>query len=107
MHQDSFRAHHPACENYRTHIFHVGSRELCATCSGLAAGAFVAIIGSCLYFFGIFSAGMPTVLVLIGAVGVALGLFQSALPEFGNGFARLFASVFFVVGAFLMLISVD
>ena len=107
MHKESFRAHHPACENYRTHILHVGNRELCATCSGLAVGAVVAVIGACWYFFGIFSAGMPSVLVLIGAVGVALGLLQSALPEFSNGSARFFASVFFVVGAFLMLISVD
>ena len=107
MHQESFRAHHPSCENFSSHILRIGRLELCATCSGLAVGAAVVLIGTVLYFFGAFSAGVPSILVLIGAVGVILGLLQSALPRFSKGFTRFFASIFFVVGAFLMLTGVD
>ena len=107
MHQESFRAHHPSCEGFSAHIFRVGKLEVCATCSGLAVGASVVLVGAVLYFFGAFSAGASSLLVLLGAVGVVLGLVQSALPKFSNGAIRFFASVFFVAGAFLMLVGVD
>jgi hypothetical protein len=107
LHQGSFRAHHPSCEKYSTHILRIGRLELCATCSGMAVGAAVALVGAILYFFGTFYTGVQSVLFLIGTVGVTLGLLQSALSKSSSGFTRFFASIFFVLGTYLMLINVD
>ena len=107
LHETTLRAHHPPCEKYSTHILRIGITNLCATCSGLLVGATIALFGTGLYFFGGLRMGDPSTLVLIGAAGVALGLLQSALPKFSGGLARFFASILFVAGTFLMLVSID
>lgn len=107
LHKATFQAHHPPCDNYSTHILVVGKMKLCATCSGLMVGAAVVLFGAGLYFFGSYSFGDPLLLFLVGAVGVALGLIQSALPKYSNGFIRFIASTLFVVGTFLMLVGLD
>lgn len=107
MHETTLRAHHPSCVNYSTHVLRIGKINFCATCSGLLVGAIIVLFGTGSYFFGSLSIGDPTILVLIGAAGVALGLLQSALPTFSGGLARFFASISFVVGTFLMLVSID
>ena len=107
IHETTLRAHHPSCENYSTHILSIGNIKFCATCSGLLVGATLVLFGTGLYFFGNLPIGDPTIFVLIGAAGVALGLLQSALPTFSGGLTRFFASILFVVGTFLMLVSID
>jgi hypothetical protein len=107
IHETTLRAHHPSCENYSTHILSIGNMKFCATCSGLLVGATLVLFGSGLYFFGSLRIGEPSILVSIGAAGVALGLLQSALPKFSGGLTRFFASILFVVGTFLMLVSID
>ncbi len=107
IHETTFRAHHPSCENYSTHILHIGKISFCATCSGLLVGAILVLFGTGLYFLGNLHISDPAILVLIGAAGVALGLLQSALPRFSGSLTRFFASILFVGGTFLMLISID
>jgi len=109
MHEKTFQAHHPSCDNYSTHILSVGKRRFCATCSGLMVGAAFVLFGTGLYFFGSYRLGGSGSFLLfsVGAVGVALGLIQSALPKFSGGLTRFFASILFVVGTFLMLVGVD
>ena len=107
IHETTLHAHHPSCENYSTHILRIGKMNFCATCSGLLFGATLVLFGTGLYFFGNLWIGDPSILVLIGAAGVGLGLIQSALPAFSGGLTRFFASILFVVGTFLMLVSMD
>ncbi len=107
IHETTLRAHHPSCENYSTHILHIGNMNFCATCSGLLVGATLVLFGTGLYFFGNLRIGDPSILVSIGSAGVAVGLLQSALPKFSGGLTRFFASILFVVGTFLMLVSID
>jgi hypothetical protein len=107
IHETILRAHHPSCENYFTHILSIGNMDFCATCSGLLVGATIVLFGTVLYFFASLRIGDPYMLVLIGAAGVALGLLQSALPKFSGGLTRFFASILFVVGTFLVLVSID
>ena len=107
LHGTTFRAHHPSCDNYSTHILSIGNKKFCATCYGLIVGAIFALFGTSLYFFGGVCTGDPSILVLIGGAAVSLGLLQSAFPEFSCGLTRFLASNLFVVGAFLMLISID
>jgi hypothetical protein len=107
LHKTTFQAHHPTCDNYATHILIVGKTKLCATCSGLMVGAAFTLFGAGLYFFENYSIGDPFLLFPVGVSGAALGLIQSALPKYSNGLIRFFASAFFVVGTFLMLVGLD
>ena len=107
IHQTTLRAHHPSCENYSTHILSISNIRFCATCYGLLFGGTLALFGTGFYFFGNLPIGDPTMLVLLGAAGVSLGFLQSAYPKFSGSLTRFFASILFVVGTFLMLISID
>ncbi len=104
----TIRGHHPACGNYSAHILKINHRILCATCTGFSVGAIIALIGVGLFFFGPFNFGTkPTIPLIIGAFGVAIGLLHSILPGFRVGFSRFIASAFFAGGAFLILASVE
>jgi hypothetical protein len=107
IHETTLQAHHPSCKNYSTHILHIGNRKFCATCSGLLVGASAVLIGTSLYFFGSLRIGEPFMLVSVGAFAVIFGLLQSALPKLSKGYTRFFASTLFVIGCFLMLVSLD
>ena len=107
IHKKTLHAHHPICENYASHVLSIGNLDFCATCSGLLVGAIIAIIIASLYFLGSLSLNSPTVLVLAGTTGVALGLIQSALPKFSGSLTRFVASILFVMGTSLMLASID
>jgi len=107
IYETTLRAHHPSCDNYSTHILRIGKMNFCATCSGMLVGATLVLFSTVLYFFGNLRIGDPSILVSIGVAGVATGLVQSALPKFSGGLTRFFASILFVVGTFLMLVSID
>ena len=99
--------HHPKCSQFSGHVFTVGGRVFCATCSGLLSGAVLALAGVAAYFFGNLQIGQNALpAVAVGVVGVALGLLQSLLP-IQKGVMRLFTGAFFVVGAFLILLGVE
>jgi len=104
----TLHGHHPQCERFSAHVFSLGSRIFCATCSGLLLGALIVLIGVVMYFFGNLQVGQNALLaVLVGAVGVILGLLQSPLPTLQRNTIRLFSSVFFVVGTFLILVGIE
>jgi uncharacterized membrane protein len=107
IHEKDLRAHHPSCDNYSTHILRVGKREFCATCTGLLVGALTAMVGAITYFSGSVQVGETRVLGIIGAAAVIVGFLQSAMPKSSNSITRFFASVSFVVGCFLVLVSLD
>jgi hypothetical protein len=100
----NFKGHHPSCGKYSAHVLQLLGKTHCAACIGLLFGGLLGLAGSVLYFF----VGFPVsdfnfVLVAFGAVGILIGLFQFSF----RGLARLFANTVFVVGAFLVLVSVD
>ncbi len=107
MHETNYQAHHPICDNFSTHILTIGNKKFCATCSGLLIGATFVLLSTVLYFFGDLEMNEPFILVLAGAIGVSLGLIQSAFPKFSNGWIRFYFSIIFVVGTFLMFVSLD
>jgi ABC-type Fe3+-siderophore transport system permease subunit len=106
-HETTLRAHHPLCDNYSAHILSIGNMKFCATCSGLLVGAIFVLLGTALCFFGNLHIGEPSTLVWVGTAGVTLGLLQSAFPKFSNGLTRFLASGIFVVGTFLLLVSIN
>jgi hypothetical protein len=107
VHETTLRAHHPLCDNYSAHILSIGEMKFCATCSGLLIGATFVLLGTALCFFGNLRIGEPSTLVWVGTAGVTLGLLQPAFPKFSNGLTRFLASVLFVVGTFLLLVSIN
>jgi len=104
----TLRGHHPLCGCFSAHVFHLGDRMLCATCSGLFIGALIVLAGVVVYFFGNWQMGQNAFLtVLVGVVGVVLGLLQSPLSILQNSVIRLFSSAFFAVGTFLILVGIE
>jgi hypothetical protein len=106
-HGKAFQGHHPACEHFSSHVLQIGGRRFCATCSGLVLGAFTALLGTGAFFLGnVGMTGELPLLVSVGAVGVTLGLLHPTVFRL-KSFARFFAGTLFVVGSFLLLISVE
>lgn len=103
-HQTNDASHHPSCERFSAHVIHVGARTLCAACTGLILGSFIALAGTASYFFGEWHIEEVSFLTtLIGLTCVTLGFLQL---EF-RGFVRSMLNSLFVVGAFLALIGID
>jgi hypothetical protein len=108
FHSQSMRGHHPDCEPFSSHILSFGNRRFCATCTGLLTGAAIATAGTIGWVFLNFGFFVhPFLLSLVGAACVLLGLFYHTTPKLGQGLIRFFASAFFVMGTFLILISVE
>jgi len=97
-------SHHPDCGKFSAHGVDINSHILCAACTGLLFGSITAIGGAVIYFFVGWHIVMATFTVaLIGVIAVVLGFSQL---KFG-GFIRLMLNVFFVLGAFLILVVID
>jgi len=102
------RGHHPTCDRFSSHVFDLGGRTFCATCSGLFLGALVALVGATVYFFGNWQIGQDSFWVVwVGVLGVTLGLMQSPLLKVQRSFVRVFSGVLFAIGTFLILVVVD
>ena len=96
-------SHHPDCGKFSAHMIHVRNHALCAACTGLLLGAIIAIAGTAFYFFDGWNIEVSFPAVLIGTVGIVLGFLQLKF----RGFVRLILNMFFVLGAFLILIGID
>jgi hypothetical protein len=101
------KGHHPACGNFSAHVFQIGDRIYCAGCTALVTGAALALMGTALYFFVGLSIGEFGPFVFwLGFVGVACGLLQY-LWFASKASIHFFLDVFFVIGAFFLLVGVD
>jgi hypothetical protein len=104
----ALHGHHPMCGHFSSHVFRVGGKIFCATCSGLLLGALIVLVGVVSYFFGNLQTGPRAFsLVWVGIIGVIFGLFQSPLLDFNRSFVRVFSSALLAIGSFLILIGID
>lgn len=100
----TLQGHHPDCGNFAAHVFRIGDKTFCAACTGLLLGGLLAFAGTFLYFFSNWHVELSSSLIVwMGILGVGFGLFQFKF----RSFVRLFLNIFFVLGAFLILIGVD
>ncbi len=100
--------HHPTCEHYTSHVLRIRTRILCAGCSGLVAGATLALVGTILFFFGNIQFNFPVLVHWLGWIFVLVGLLQHYLYRLlhvQRGLVRFLVNIVFVVGAFLLLAS--
>ena len=100
----TLQGHHPDCGNFDAHVFQIGGKTFCAACTGLLLGGLSAFVGTFLYFFSNWRVEPNSFLMVwVGVLGVGFGLFQFKF----RSFVRLLLNVFFVLGAFLVLVGVD
>ena len=100
----TLQGHHPDCGSFAAHVFQIGDKTFCAACTGLFLGGLSAFVGTFLYFFSNLRIESGSFLIVwLGVLGVGFGLFQFKF----RSFIRLSLNVFFVLGAFLILIGVD
>jgi hypothetical protein len=99
-----FSGHHPDCSRFSANRIEIRGTILCAACTGLLAGALVALIGSIFYFLTgyTFLTSNPWILA-VSNFGMLLGLFQY---QFG-GYVKLSMNAFFVICSFVSLVVAD
>jgi len=100
----TIEGHHYDCGRFSAHIIRVRGRVLCAACTGLSLGAFVALSATAIYFYAQWEFQQ------IGFLAVALGvtaMISGFLQMKSKGFARLLLNISFVLGAFLILAGID
>lgn len=98
--------HHPSCENFSTHILSLGGKLYCTGCTGMVIGAIISLLASFLFLFAGFQIEVAETIFWLGFSGVAFGLLQ-LLFNLRNKISRLFLNIFFVLGAFFLLIGAD
>ena len=100
----TLRGHHPDCEGFSAHVVRTDSKTFCAACTGLLLGGLIALIGTVFYFFGDWHIAQNGFLVaFMGVLGVGFGLLQFKF----RSFVRLLLNVFFVLGAFFVLVGIE
>ena len=106
--QPTVRGHHPDCGNFSTHVFRIKNKTFCTSCAGLLLGALITLVGTILYFFNDWRIGQEGLLAVnLGIFGVGFGLLQFPLLKNGRSVTRFLLNVFFVLGAFSILIGID
>jgi len=103
-----FKGHHPDCGGFSAHVFNWGERTYCAGCTGLVLGATASFLGAILYFFAGLRLGQVSYFVFwAGFVGVACGLLQYHVFNFGGSLVHLSLNFIFVFGFLLLLVGAD
>jgi hypothetical protein len=98
------KGHHPDCGRFSAHVILIDKHVICAACTGLLFGAFLALAGAVLYFFAGWNLEQGRSLaVLVGQIGVLLGFVQFKF----RGYVRLTLNALFVLGGFLILAGID
>lgn len=102
-----FKGHHPDCGNFSEHVLSFRNSKYCAGCTGLVAGATIAIIGSFLYLVHALNFSLGGIIFWIGVAGVTLTLFQHAFIDIAVSWVKIVSNVVFVLGAFFILLGMD
>lgn len=100
------KGHHPDCIPFTGHTLKIHNKRYCAGCSGLGIGGVIAVILSVGHFFLGWSSVNPISLFWIGVISVFVGLGQLYIDG-GNPVIHFILNVVFVIGATLLIISVD
>lgn len=107
-HARKLEGHHPSCENFSAHVFHLSGKTYCAGCTGLVTGAATSFFGTLVFCFTELSLdGVGIVFFWLGFIGVVSGLLQYNLFGMKKSYVHLSLNVIFVVGAFLLLVGVE
>ena len=100
--------HHPFCDGFAYHEFHVGTKSFCVACMGLFFGASFALPTAAIYFFSEWNVeNLILPFLVLGVFGVASGLLQYLFFEPKRRSIRFALNSFFVFASSLLLMTVD
>jgi hypothetical protein len=103
----AIRGHHYDCGHFSAHVFGLGGRILCSSCTGLLLGASIALALTAPYFLDYWQIQGNALIVYVGILGVSLGLLQFSLFKDRSNVVRFILNLYFVIGASLLLVGVD
>lgn len=105
---NTFKGHHPDCNNFKNHTYSFRGKKYCAGCSGLFSGALIAIIGTNIYYlYGINNQNTGQIIFLIGFISVLISLIQNLLFNININVSKFFFNFILVIGSFLLMIGIN
>lgn len=104
-----FEGHHPDCDHFQDHTFHIRGKKYCPGCTGLFIGAVIAVVGILLYFIeGLPFKDLPSlygeIFFLVGVLIVFLALFMIVFLNMEKKL-KFISNMALVLGSFLILMG--
>ena len=101
--------HHTTCEEFSHHELQILDKTFCIGCYGLLSGAILSLSGMISYIFGLWFINEYTFnfFLWLGILGVNLGLIKPLLTKLKQRMIRYLLEVLFVLGVFVLLVTVD
>ncbi len=100
------QAHHPFCDQFKSHTLKISDKVYCAGCSGLAIGAGISILLVSCYL--VFSHEIPKIFNIfgigLGLIFITLNYLQIILPH-QNPQLHLVSNILLVIGFLIIVIS--
>jgi uncharacterized membrane protein len=99
--------HHPDCSGFKDHVIYTKNKTLCAGCTGLALGSFVAVLlmGFYIAIPTSFSTTQLTFLALLGIFLIALSFFEIVNTN-RKSMTHVITNVSLIMGFFLLVVVV-
>lgn len=101
-----FKGHHPDCGKFEHHTFLINRKEYCPGCLGLSTGAFIALIGTLLYYFYGLTSENVLISFILGTVTAFLALFSIIFIDMGKNL-KFILNMVLVLGSFLMMLGIS
>jgi len=98
------KGHHPDCDPFKKHTLKIKNKTICAGCTGLTLGSFVAIILTCFYLF--FTVNYPVFYLLAIGLILVFQIYLEIIISRRNTVIHMLSNVLHVVGFLLIIISI-
>lgn len=101
-----FEGHHPDCGKFSSHTLTINGKKYCPGCLGLFIGAFIAIVGTIIYYFVKYPLIYGEISFWIGFGTVFLVLLLIIFLNLGKKL-KFISNMALVIGSFLILLGLD
>lgn len=106
--KSKIKGHHPECDFFSSHVFHIFGKTICSGCFGLSTGAIFSIILTIPYFLiGNIIFADSLILVYVGSILVIFSLITNNILTIDISLVRSLFSFILVFSTSILLIGID